>query len=330
MASLSAHLRESGDHGRLGFHADCPVCREERLFGALSSESVVTRRARTALLTGVVAASLTTPPAVWGQELDSRQEGTAVPHEPGDGRGNEGAGGQESPVFDRGGDTDLPFEAEAPHGVTPDGGAYDDEGERGPLELEPEVDHDVPPIEPDDAPPAIGENDATAPEVPGAPGPQPPVTEPTPPAADAPQKPDARGRDSGREFAAKQRSRSNEGGAESDGPRLTPRAPEAPPPAASVAPNPSPPIQTAQAAPRTPAPPARSDTTPPPPPSDTSRTHVVQPGESLWLIAKRTLPPDASMARIAREVNRLWELNEDRIATGDPDLLRIGTKLALR
>ena len=84
MASLSAHLRQAGDHGRLGFHADCPVCREERLFGPLSTESVITRRARTALLTGVVAASLTTPPAVWGQEADSRQEGVAAPHGPND------------------------------------------------------------------------------------------------------------------------------------------------------------------------------------------------------------------------------------------------------
>jgi nucleoid-associated protein YgaU len=60
------------------------------------------------------------------------------------------------------------------------------------------------------------------------------------------------------------------------------------------------------------------------------RFHVVEPGESLWAIAKRLLGPDASAARIAREVARLWGLNEERIATGNPDLLLPGTKLRLR
>ena len=60
------------------------------------------------------------------------------------------------------------------------------------------------------------------------------------------------------------------------------------------------------------------------------RFHVVRPGESLWSIADALLGRHASVARIAREVNRLWELNSDRIGTGDPDLLRVGTKLALR
>ncbi|MGH2803425.1 MAG: LysM peptidoglycan-binding domain-containing protein [Thermoleophilaceae bacterium] len=61
-----------------------------------------------------------------------------------------------------------------------------------------------------------------------------------------------------------------------------------------------------------------------------ARFHVVQPGDSLWSIAKRLLGRDASPARIAREVDRLWSLNGDRIGTGDPDLLMIGTKLRLR
>ena len=60
------------------------------------------------------------------------------------------------------------------------------------------------------------------------------------------------------------------------------------------------------------------------------RVHVVQRNESLWSIAKDVLGDDASPARIAREVNRLWELNGNRIGTGDPDLLMAGTKLVLR
>jgi hypothetical protein len=42
------------------------------------------------------------------------------------------------------------------------------------------------------------------------------------------------------------------------------------------------------------------------------------------------LGPSASPARIAREVDRLWRLNEDRIGTGNRDLLMVGTKLRLR
>jgi nucleoid-associated protein YgaU len=60
------------------------------------------------------------------------------------------------------------------------------------------------------------------------------------------------------------------------------------------------------------------------------RFHVVQRGESLWSIAKDLLGDDASVARIAREVNRLWELNSVRIGTGQPDLVMAGTRIALR
>jgi hypothetical protein len=57
---------------------------------------------------------------------------------------------------------------------------------------------------------------------------------------------------------------------------------------------------------------------------------VVQRGESLWSIAKDLLGDDPSISRIAREVNRLWELNSARIGTGEPDLLLAGTRIVLR
>jgi nucleoid-associated protein YgaU len=60
------------------------------------------------------------------------------------------------------------------------------------------------------------------------------------------------------------------------------------------------------------------------------RVHVVQRGESLWSIAKDVLGDDASVGRIAREVNRLWELNSERIGTGEPDLVMAGTRITLR
>jgi hypothetical protein len=49
----------------------------------------------------------------------------------------------------------------------------------------------------------------------------------------------------------------------------------------------------------------------------------------LWSIASALVGEQATVARIARRVNRLWTLNADRIGTGDPDLLMIGTRLRL-
>ena len=60
------------------------------------------------------------------------------------------------------------------------------------------------------------------------------------------------------------------------------------------------------------------------------RTHTVLRGESLWAIASDLLGRDDSPARVAREVHRLWQLNRDRIGTGDADLLLVGTTLLLR
>jgi nucleoid-associated protein YgaU len=57
---------------------------------------------------------------------------------------------------------------------------------------------------------------------------------------------------------------------------------------------------------------------------------VVQPGDTLWSIARRLLGPDQSDAAVAREAARLWQLNGDRIGTGHPDVLLPGTVLRLR
>jgi hypothetical protein len=60
------------------------------------------------------------------------------------------------------------------------------------------------------------------------------------------------------------------------------------------------------------------------------RSHVVRQGESLWSIAKDALGGHASSARVAAEVDRLWELNRATIGTGDADVLPVGTRLTLR
>lgn len=60
------------------------------------------------------------------------------------------------------------------------------------------------------------------------------------------------------------------------------------------------------------------------------RAHVVRAGESLWSIATDLLGGRAPTARVAAEVQRLWELNRQRIGTGDPDVLLAGTLIRLR
>jgi LysM repeat protein len=71
---------------------------------------------------------------------------------------------------------------------------------------------------------------------------------------------------------------------------------------------------------------------PPEPVSDpiTGAAYTVRPGDSLWSIARRLVGPRASAARIARELDRLWELNRDRIGTGDPSLIYAGTVLRIQ
>lgn len=65
-------------------------------------------------------------------------------------------------------------------------------------------------------------------------------------------------------------------------------------------------------------------------PTNDAELHVVQPGESLWTIARDLLGAGATTAEIAREVQRIWDLNAHAIGTGDPDLVIAGQKLQLR
>lgn len=58
-------------------------------------------------------------------------------------------------------------------------------------------------------------------------------------------------------------------------------------------------------------------------------SYTVRPGDCLWSIAAALLPRGADDARIAAEVARLWHLNADRIGTGDPDVILVGTTLRL-
>src|SRR3954451_19897726 len=60
------------------------------------------------------------------------------------------------------------------------------------------------------------------------------------------------------------------------------------------------------------------------------RTHVVKPGQSLWVIAQGLVARRAGIAEIAFEVGRLWRLNAVRIGTGNPDLIFPGQELRLK
>ena len=55
----------------------------------------------------------------------------------------------------------------------------------------------------------------------------------------------------------------------------------------------------------------------------------MRPGDSLWRIAARRLGSSATATATAQEVTRLWELNRQRIGTGNPDLIFPGQTLKM-
>jgi peptidoglycan hydrolase-like protein with peptidoglycan-binding domain len=122
-----------------------------------------------------------------------------------------------------------------------------------------------------------------------------------------------------------------------------PPAPPAPDPAApapgpaSPAPDPAAPTPGPAPAPAPPTAPARepSPAAPVEAPADErgadAVTYTVQPGDALWPIARDHLAPNSSDNEVARKVGELKELNiEDRIQSGNPDVIVSGEKLRLR
>jgi hypothetical protein len=317
MRSLAAHLGEPDAHDRLPFHPSCPICRQTRVTGQMPADGLFSPRAQALLAAGVLGISAAAPGAVAvATEQDQQQDGTAAVGQSG------AAHPGDSPEFDPGGDaTDLPETASGvPQTEAPADPGNDD---AGPIDQTAAANPDDPVIDPGDGSDATATAPATATQPTTAPtdASAAPTTTPTPapPTTEAP-------------------TATPEGAAPVAGalPRISHAERRSHKPvknarhgATHVA---AAPVASA------PVPAAATSTTPVAVPVSArglqakpgDRAHTVLPGESLWTIATDVLGDDATTAKVAREVHRLWQLNHDRIGTGDPDLLMVGTRLELR
>lgn len=297
---------------------------------------------RAGLALGLLASVVASAPIALAGEPDQQTEGTAPPQEV------MASDPTQDADFDPGGQsTNLPFETPAATPGTAPASVEDDD--TAPLDTEPANDQDAPAVDPSDQP-VPGAQPTTQPvqppsaePVPAAPSPPPPPPAPAVTPA-APQAPASPAPDNEPRDARPQERRSHQespSGAppkparttvprrRAPAPIVPARAPVSHDPVASAA-------ATTQPPPATPSP--RSvrvvRSTPGahsrPRARRGARVHVVQAGESLWSIATDLLGSNAPAAVIARRVDQLWELNEARIATGDPDVLLTGTTLKLR
>jgi hypothetical protein len=330
--SLSEHLTAgAADHGRLGFHPECPRCHADRLAGPVGSDSLLSRRAQAALAAGLLAFSAGAAPAgAQVPEVDPEQQAAPAP-------GGEPPGLQ--PDLDPGEADTFDYETAPVPGGSQAGGE-EDEGLGAPVDSDPTIDPEVP-LPPEGQAPALPAPGAPAPTQPApeaAPVPAPPSTPPPPATVPAPATPPAPAAEQPprpppppgevleypKQHGGTSKVRTIRIGIEPTPPPMQAGAQRTA--VGSVSLQPAEPVPTAS--PSVQAVPGSQ-----PASASESRidggTYVVRPGDSLWSIATRLLGPSASAAEIADEVNRLWELNKDRIGTGDPDLLRVGTELWL-
>ena len=298
--------REHGDR--------CPKCGEASLLALLAPEPLFSRRAQALLASGVLALSVGATGTSIAAEPDRLHEGVSAPEQSGPERTDDVGSAP-------GAETLLPLDVD-PYPANPQPPQGDQADEVPFLEAEPAHDPDVPPPLAEPVPPL-------PPNAHGAPGP-PPAAPPEQSTEVVPKRmpllvPDPTSTVGGPGVRRSGHLR-RAGGERPSAQRWSHKAQRSAPP-----PHPSPEtsvvaIEQAAPAPRiaevatgvTPAIPAGA------------RFHIVRPGESLWSIATALLGADASSAQVARKVERLWALNEQRIGTDNPDLLPIGTELKLR
>jgi hypothetical protein len=314
MASLSEHLVTGHEHGRLRFHPDCPICRSERVAGRLPNERLISPRISAGTAAAVLAASALIPSAsaVAAPVPDQEQEGQAAPDavSPGDsahGIDFDPGGGDALP--DEGGSTGQPPSGGAPDpGTQPEDAGSPEDGTPSP-ETEPVQDQEALGAEGDEQ--GAGDPSASVPEPGKAPEPGPPGTEPVQGTPAAGEQETVASPHPGRTERVEHRAGAR---------RTASPAPARAAPKGSIASGRAEPVSATTGVAGTGAGQADSG----------SLFHIVRPGESLWSIASDLLGSDASPAELAREVDRLWHLNAERIGTGRPDLILPGMKLRLR
>jgi hypothetical protein len=296
MSSLSLHLRLPEDHSGLPFHPSCPVCRRDRLAGSLEGDEIVSRRTQAAIAVGLLAFSgVGAPAAAVAAGPDQDVDGSAEVLESPDPAAADLD--EPTPGWTDGGAAPPEDEAPAPIPETEDGSIEE-------AALEPVNEPLVEVAGETEEPAAVAE---PAPE---------PVALAAPPAEDPSTTTDAAASDGLSVDTAERAKR--ERPVTRTKPAVQPRVTPVP----VVAPATTNAVTVRVVAGRNRNTVARV--------SSGARFHVVQRGESLWSIATDRLGERAGVARIASEVNRLWQLNEDRIASGSPDLLYAGTRLRLR
>jgi hypothetical protein len=339
MSSLSRHLRESGDHGGLPFHASCPVCRAERLSGELTSRRLLGPRASAAAVALLIGSSTLTGPLAAAQVPDEMTQPPDGTEETADGTlGEEGEETVEIP------DPEPPLppsptvEVEAPAVEPAPAPPPSPPASPEPLPPTPQPPAELtaPP-----APPALEQPQPAPVEAPASPA-EPPASPPAAPAPEpgpatpprpAPAAPEEEDEDKARD----RRPKKPEGDESARGDV----------PTTSPGPQLQPPVEAPAVAPQVVSPPDPTATVPVPAISSgdqsavevrssvrasteaPGRVHVVRPGETLWSIAKALLGDGASPARIAAMVDRLWRLNTERIRSGQPDLILPGERLLL-
>jgi hypothetical protein len=316
VTSLAAHFGPPDEHDRLPYHPQCPRCREERLEGALSGRPLASHQAQAAITAGVLAFTSVTPATAFATGTHGEVEGTVAP-------------GQVTPDvesetgFDRSSDAETPLDDQA---LAPadDSKGVDAAAAAGTAPSTTAPTTDAPVLGPDrqptsDAPPADTEE----------PAPQPAESAATAPAAT--EEPAAPATPTNHALAANEKAikrvkRVHRRAVEKS--RVVRAKVVAAPAVAAVPPAAPAPARAKVSATRVAAV-AQAPARPSRPARPGDESHVVQSGESLWSIAADLLGDDASPARIAREVNRLWEANRDRIGTGNRDLVMAGTRLEL-
>lgn len=295
MASLDQHIRtpDPEAHARLPFRADCRACRSLRLTGTLPPPEIVPRRAKAGIVAGALAASWLTPGGLGVAQASP-------------GHGGE-RGEQVLPPGGVGDDDSRPTLPPSEHGED------DAPGQGVPPVAAPETEVTPPAAEPQPEPPSRAP--ALSPRVP-EPAPSPPADQENSPRPDHEREPNANGGGSPPSTRGHAPTGAETRADESERPGAGHTRPPAPQGSVDGA---DPETSTRSGEPAGPESADRAET-----------THVVRPGESLWVIAERRLADGASDAEIAKEVNRLWELNDtETIRTGNPDLIFPGQELRL-